>query len=161
MSRPFKLLSSPTWTSPVSMMLAPPAAGTQHPESQLPCRCSLLGPIGERGITGQPGGCYKCCRLMHGGQRVKYIQAALPCSLHVNNAWAASAEPITGLRSGGIRRLLMVLIIWGRLPSGMWAAWAGSQHSGHLHPTGGRFGGGGKRRACIDQSPIRRINGMS
>ena len=34
----------------------------------------------------------------------------------------------------------MVLIMWGRLPSGMWAAWAGSQDSGHLDPTGGRRG---------------------
>lgn len=33
----------------------------------------------------------------------------------------------------------MVLIIRGRLPSGMWAAWAGSQDSGHLAPTGGRL----------------------
>lgn len=37
----------------------------------------------------------------------------------------------------------MVLIIWGRLPSGMWAAWAGSQDSGHLDPTGGRLAGVG------------------
>lgn len=51
----------------------------------------------------------------------------------------------------------MVLIIWGRLPSGMRAAWAGSQDSGHSDPTGGRFGGEGKRTACIDQSPIQRI----
>lgn len=95
---------------------------------------------------------------MHGGQRMKYIQVVLSYSLHVNNAWAAGAGPITGLRSGGIRRPLMVLIIWGRLPSGMWAAWAGSQDSGHLDPTGGRFGGGvGKRTACIDQSPIQRL----
>lgn len=36
----------------------------------------------------------------------------------------------------------MVLITQGELPCGMWAAWAGSQDSGHLDPTGGRLGAG-------------------
>lgn len=38
----------------------------------------------------------------------------------------------------------MVLMVGGRLPSGMWAAWAGSQDSGHLDPTGGRLWGAGR-----------------
>lgn len=38
----------------------------------------------------------------------------------------------------------MVLIIGGRLSGGMWAARAGSQDSGHLDPTGGKFRGRGR-----------------
>lgn len=56
----------------------------------------------------------------------------------------------------------MVLISRGRLPSGMWAAWAGSQDSGHLAPTGGRLQGCVcKRQLTQIRAPFRALNGVS
>lgn len=149
----------PVWHLWCQCCRLPAAAGTQYPESQLPHLHSLLGPIWEGGITGPPEGCYQCCKLMYGGrQGVIHPRGSLG-SLRINNAWTGGVGPIRDLRSGGIRRPLMVLIMWGRLPSGMWAAWAGSQDSGHLDPTGGRLGRGWryKRATSIAQSPVQGV----
>lgn len=117
--------------------------------------------IWEGGITEPQRDTRNAANECMGDARAGHIPVLLSCSLCVNNAWAAGAGPITGLRSGGIRSPLMVLMIRGRLPSGLWAAWAGSQDSGHLDLTGGRLWGwgegGGKKTASLDQSSIQGI----
>lgn len=91
---------------------------------------------------------------MSGYNPFKWLSHAL-CMIMMHGQ--PGQDPLSARGQVAVGGLLMVLIIWGRLPSGMWAAWVGIQDSGHSDPTGGRLQGArrrgvGKRTASINQS---------